>query len=232
MLIRFKACALALVCCLVASPAFAEMGPLNSSLILSGGRSKAQNACASPWVTFELSQGSPCSENHTALRIAYNYNFTRVFGFEVSYGDLGNATAVGTSTTFGTPATWSMKAIGWAFAGTATVPIGGGFSLLGKLGSVRAEFSENLHTNSTTGQIMHGVSLNGVPITQLAKNAVTYGIGLQYELSRRFAIRAQYENFGKYDIYSAYGIYGAATGIPTPQRIALSVATVGIVLKF
>lgn len=232
MLIRFKACALALVCCLVASPAFAEMEPLNSSLILSGGRSKAQNACASPWVVYAMNPGSTCSENHTALRIAYNYNFTRVFGFEVSYGDLGNATAEGTSTAYGTAATWSMKAIGWAFAGTATVPIGGGFSLLGKVGSVRAELSENIHTTSNTGQVMHGVTFNGVPITQLAKNAVTYGIGLQYELSRKFAIRAQYENFGKYDIYSAYGIYGAATGIPIPQRIALSLATIGLVLKF
>lgn len=234
MLIRFRTGALALVCCLAASPAIAEIGPLNSSLILSGGRSKAQNACASPWVAYALSPGSTCSENHTALRIAYNYNFTPVFGFEVSYGDLGNATGRGTSTNYGTPANWSMKAIGWAFAGTATVPIGGGFSLLGKVGGVRAEFSENIQTTDNLGQIRGGTgsTLNGVPIINGAKNALTYGIGLQYELSRQFAIRAQYENFGKYDMYSAYGIYGAATGIPTPARIALSLTTIGIVLKF
>jgi OOP family OmpA-OmpF porin len=211
----------------------AEFETYNSSLILSGGRSKAQNACASPWVIYALNQGSTCSENHTALRIAYNYQFNPILGLEISYGDLGNATGAGTSSNYGTPSTWSMKAIGWAFAGTVKVPMGGGFSLLGKLGSVRAEFSENIHTTDNTGAIRGGTAstFNGVPIINGAKNALTYGIGLQYELNKQFAIRAQYENFGKYDMYGAYGLF-TSYGIATPPRIALSVISAGIVLKF
>lgn len=233
MLFRFKTCVFALICCLAASPAMAEFDTWNSSLILSGGRSKAQNACLSPWVTYGFNQGGTCSENHTALRLAYNYQFTPILGFEVSYGDLGNATGAGTSSNYGTPATWSMKAIGWAFSGTATVPIGGGFSLLGKLGRVRAEFSENVQTTDNTGAIRGGTgsTFNGVPIINGARNAWTYGIGLQYELNKQFAVRAQYENFGKYDMYGAYGLY-TSFGIPTPPSIALSVISAGIVLKF
>lgn len=95
---------------------------------------------------------------------------------------------------------------------------------MGKLGGVRAEFNEEIHTTSNAGAVMYGVTFNGVPITRLAKNSLTYGIGFQYELSRKFAIRTQYESFGKYDIYGAYGM-----SVP---RIALSAATIGIVLRF
>jgi opacity protein-like surface antigen len=224
MLIRFKAFTVALICCFASSPVMADFETLNSSLILSGGLSKAQNACDSPWLTYGLNSGGTCKETHTALRLAYNYKFTPVWGIEASYGDLGNATGNGTSTAYGTPATWSMKAIGWSFAGTAAVPVGGGFSLLGKLGTVRAEFTETIHTTSTTGQVMQGITFNGAPITRQDKNALTYGIGLQYELNKQFALRAQYENFGKYDMYGSYGI--------SAPRIGLSLISAGLVLKF
>lgn len=224
MLIRFKAFVVALICCLASSPVLADFETLNSSLIFSGGLSKAQNACASPWLTYGLNQGGTCKENHTALRLAYNYKFTPIWGVEASYGDLGNATGDGTSTAYGTPATWSIKAIGWSFAGTAAVPVGGGVSLLGKLGTVRAEFTETIRTTSTTGQVMQGITFNGAPITRQNKNALTYGIGLQYELSKKFALRAQYESFGKYDMYGSYGI--------SAPRIALSIISAGVVLKF
>ena len=223
MLKPFNSCVLTLISCLAASPAFAQVERLNSSLIFSGGLSKAKNACDSPWLT-TLDQGGTCKETHTALRLAYDYQFTPMWGFEVSYGDLGNSTGNGTSAAFGTPATWSVKAIGWSFAGTATVPMGGGFSLLGKLGTVRAEFSENLQTSSATGQGLQGISLNGVPITRQNKNGLTYGLGFQYEFSNRFSLRAQYENFGTYDIYGSYGV--------SSPRIGLSMISSGVVLKF
>ncbi|OIR14480.1 OmpA-like transmembrane domain protein [mine drainage metagenome] len=229
MLIHIRTCAVALICCLAVSPAFADYESSNSSLIFSGGYSKAKNACDSPWVTVAMAPGGTCRETHTALRLAYNYRFTPIWGFEASYGDLGNATGEGISTvsaTSGSLATWSTKAMGWAFAGTATVPITGAFSFFGKVGTVRAEFSESYHANSnTTGAVMQGISINGAPISRQIKNAVTYGAGVQYELNKDFAIRAQYENFGSYDIYSAYGV-------SNPPRISLSMISAGIVLKF
>lgn len=222
MLVRFKIFALALISCLAVSQAFAENEPLNSALILNGGLSKANNACSSPWV-LGFTPESTCSENHTALRLAYSYQFAPVWGLEVSYGDLGNAAGNGTWTAYGTPAKWSMKVIGWSYAGTATVPIGGGFSLLGKIGTVRAEFSENLQTTSyaIVGQ---SALLKGGPIPQQVKSAMTYGIGIQYDYAKTFALRAQYENFGTYDVYGSYGV-----SLP---RISLSLISAGAVIKF
>ena len=195
----------------------AETEPMSSSLILNGGYSSEKNACASPWLS-GLNPGGSCSEGNTALRLAYDYQITRTWGFEISYGDLGNSTGSGTWASNGLPATWSMKAIGWSYAGTATVPLGDGLSLFGKLGTVRAEFSESLQAGTLA------TSWNGVPISRQIKNALTYGFGLQYELSKKYALRTQYENFGTYDIYGAYGT--------SSSRIGISMVSAGMVLKF
>ena len=87
MLIRITTSALAVIFSLAAAPAYAEFESLNSSLILSGGYTKAQNACASPWLAYGVSSDGTCYENHTALRLAYNYQLRR-------YGDLKRATAI------------------------------------------------------------------------------------------------------------------------------------------
>lgn len=221
MAIRFKILWAMLLCSLTISPATAAQ--LWNSLVLSAGHSKAQNACTSPWVSGAFNPGASCSEGHAAYRFAYSRNFTPVWGVEISYGDLGDAEGVGTFVIGGAPATWSMKSVGWAFAGTGTFPIGKGFTLLGKIGGVRAEFREEFHSSIATAPV-HGVSYNGIGIISGAKNGLLYGVGLQYDLNNTYAIRAQYENFGKYTVYDVYGV--------TTPKISLSMVSVGLVLKF
>lgn len=115
MLIRFRTLGLALICCLVTSPVLAA-GNWNSSVVFSAGYGKEQGACESPWNTVFI-PGGTCSERRSAFRFAYDYHFTPVWGFEVSYGDLAKAEASGMSIT-GYPGTWKMKATGWAVAAT------------------------------------------------------------------------------------------------------------------
>ena len=103
-----------------------------ASLVFSGGRSVAQNACASPIVAV-ADPGYECSEDHTIYRLAYIYKFTPTWGIELSGGDVANANGVGTYTQGGTyPNKWQMKADGWAIAGIANLTIGKSFSLFGK----------------------------------------------------------------------------------------------------
>jgi OmpA-OmpF porin, OOP family len=223
MIYRVKAWMVGLLACLMILPPAAAL-QLSHSLVLSAGRSKAQNACASPWLTAGFQPGASCSENHTSYRLAYDYSITPIWGFEISYGDLGDAEGSGGNYLTGEAATWSMKSIGWAFAGTGTFPLGRGFSLLGKIGGVRAEFREKYHT--TMGGVgYHGIALNGVGIISEAKNGLTYGLGLQYDLDQTFAFRAQYENFGKYAVYNEYGL-------SAPPEISFSMFSAGLVLKF
>jgi OOP family OmpA-OmpF porin len=222
MIFRCKTWVLALLLGISASPAIAS-NEYNSSIIINAGYGKAQNACTSQWASNGI-PGASCSEQRPVFRFAYDYQFTPVWGFEISYGDLAKAEAHGTAFT-GYPGVWRMKASGWAVAGTGTFPMGGGFYLLGKIGGVRAEFDENLHTYCTICSGAPGdYSLKDSARIKTAKGALTYGIGLQYNFNETIAVRAQYESFGKYKLTSpAFG---------ETLKINLSQISTGFVLKF
>lgn len=228
MLNNIKTGALVSIICLSASPAWADnySGQNKSSLIINAGYAKESNACASPWYTLVMT-GTGCSENHKAYRLAYDYQFTPAWGLEVSYGDFGNAQGNGSVAIGGVPyqTNWSLKSGGWAFAGTGTFHIGDSVSFFGKLGGARAEFQEKLNASNNGVSGYTGVTLNNVGIVNSAKNALTYGVGCQIDLNSSFAIRAQYENFGSYDVYGQYGL-------GNPSKIKLTMASAGLVFKF
>jgi opacity protein-like surface antigen len=220
MLIRFKTWLLALTCCLVTSPVFAG-GTWNSSIIVNAGFGKEQGACTAPWLAAGI-PGGTCSERQPVYRAAYDYNFTPHWGFEISYGDLAKAVGHGTCTLDGYPGTWRMKSNGWAISGTGTFPMGGGLSLLGKIGGVRAEFDESLDTYCAS--CSPSGDWHAMRTIYTAKNSLAYGLGLQYDFNERYAIRAQYENFGKYNLVSP--LDGSTI------KVSLAQITAGFVLKF
>jgi opacity protein-like surface antigen len=205
-----------LTCCFIVSPVVADE-LWHSSVIFSAGYAKEQNACAAPWLSIDMTGGT-CSEKQRVYRFAYNYHFTPIWGLEISYGDLAKSEAFGTSLTSGEAEQWNMKSSGWAIAGTGTLPIRGKLSLLGKIGGVRAEFDENIYTTFS------GVPYYGLHTIRCAKNALTYGIGLQYDFNATYALRAQYENFGKYDLTSPLD--------GSTFKVSLSQISAGLVLKF
>lgn len=219
-----KTCALVSIIALSATPAWAGTYSevTRSSLIINAGYAKEKNACTSPWYTAVMN-GTGCSEGHTAYRLAYDYQFTPTWGMEVSYGDFGNAQGHGTVLMTGVPyqSNWSLKSGGWAFAGTGTLHLGDSVSFFGKIGGARPEFQEKLNTSNN----YTGVTINNIGIVNSAKSSLTYGVGCQIDISSGFAIRAQFENFGTYDVYGQYGIPGSA-------KVTLTMASAGLVLKF
>jgi opacity protein-like surface antigen len=223
MITRYKTWGLVLICCLITSPVFAA-GTWNSSVVFSAGYAKEQGACTSPVVTNEYYPGATCSEKHSVFRLAYDYQFNRILGFEISYGDLAKAEANGTATLDGYPGAWKMKANGWAIAGTATLPIVGGLSLLGKVGGVRAEFDESMTTFCGSCASPGEYYLMDAYRISTAKGGLTYGLGLQYDFNPTIALRAQYENFGKYNLTDPFN--------GSTVKISLAQITAGFVLKF
>jgi opacity protein-like surface antigen len=172
-----------------------------------------------------LASDAICSEKQRAFRFAYDYHFSRIWGLEISFGDLAKAEANGTSTATGYQGAWKMKANGWAIAGTVTVPMGGGFSLLGKIGAVRAVFDESYTTYCDTCGGDPGEYHARDPFRIIdAKTALTYGLGLQYDFNDTYAIRTQYENFGKYNLVSPLD--------GSTLNMRLTQVSAGIVLKF
>ncbi len=222
--IRFKTLGLALICCLVTSPVFAD-GTWNSSFVFSAGYAKEQGACEGRMID-DVIPGAKCSERHSVFRFAYDYQFTPMWGIEISYGDLAKAEASGptTSTYGGYTGAWKMKANGWAIAGTGTFPMGGGLSLLGKIGGVRAEFDESLDFFCSTCSPVGQYHIQDKDRIRTAKSGITYGLGLQYDFNKTYAVRAQYENFGKYSLTDPF--WG------TELKVSLAQVSTGFVFKF
>jgi hypothetical protein len=112
-------------------------------------------------------------------RIAGGYQFTQMWGAEVSYGEYGKAT-LGKATVpgSGTVAMGGWQLSGVEIAGTGAFPLGKEFSLIGKVGIARTKVKLTLTSDSST-------------ISKLA-----FGIGAQYDFHNRAAVRFQYENLG------------------------------------
>jgi opacity protein-like surface antigen len=91
-----------------------------------------------------------------------------MWGMETSYATYGKANLGGSH--------GDWKTSGVQASGTGTFPVGGAFSLLGKVGVAR---------------IKHQV--NGASST---KTNLAYGIGSQYDFNKGIAFRVQYEQLG------------------------------------
>lgn len=216
----FKILFITTLCSLHLSYAIAAE-PEKSTLLFSLGNSSAPNACDSPW-TLLADPGFECTEKNQVFRFAYNYSFIPALGIEFSAGDISNSK--GNGTYIGDPFSFQMKTTGITLSGIGNIHIGKKFTIFAKAGVVRVTLKENIR-RVTAGVTYNGISLNGVDTTDYEENSFTYGLGLQYDFDETFGIRIQYENFGKFDVYSKYGL-------TTPEPIQLSVVSAGIALRY
>ena len=126
----------------------------------------------------------------TSYKLLGGYQFTPNWGLEAQYTNIGKFSD---TVSFGAPTNAtgtfsSTTASQWSLAGTGTLPIGSGFSLIGKLGASRNKFGA---TTLTLGAIP--LSLPGSSKTDLL-----IGAGIGYDLTKNVGMRLEYENFGKF----------------------------------
>jgi hypothetical protein len=171
----------------------------NSHISLNIGQSRTLGTCATT-----LAEGASCKESGGNFRIAYGHHFTPAWGMEISYGDFGKghengvfpATPPLPDAEGSTPYTWKWDAIGWEIAGTGSLFIGKSFSLVGKVGFLRANIGQEIiYTH-----VIDGSADSGVPFHRVAHDAsnnLSAGIGAQYDFNRDYAARLQFEYFGK-----------------------------------
>ena len=151
-----KLCTATLVYGLAISPAMAE----GFYAALDVGQTNAKDTCSAGT--------SGCDDSATAIRAGGGYQFTPMWGMEVSYATYGKA-ALGSS-----HGDW--KTNGVQVSGIGTFPVAESFSVLGKVGVARLERQ-----------------VNGASST---KTNLAYGIGAQYDFTKGIAFRAQYERLG------------------------------------
>ncbi len=191
---HIKTLALSLMASSLTIPAMAD-GLLQpqSYLSLSAGLSNSPGTCASLYTS-----GASCSEKSSVYRLGYGYHFTPTWGMEISYGDFGRAKEEGM---FAVPPpgvpgggpipyVWTYEAVRWEIAATGTLPLNESFSLIGKLGFIRANIGQETSMITTTNEVWHSVSHDD-------SNHISPSLGVQYDFNRDFALRVSHDRFGK-----------------------------------
>lgn len=116
----------------------------------------------------------------TGFKFLGGYQFDANWAVEGQYQDLGRWT-------YSEPGlSASARVSGLSLAGVGMLPLGNGFTLLGKLGVARQTF--DIAAVDTTS--------NASATRKLNKTTPLIGIGTEYTLTPALALRAEYEYFG------------------------------------
>lgn len=134
---------------------------------------------------FDVAGVSGGNTSKGLVKIYGGYQFTPNWGLEAQYSDLGKRDL----TQNGALAA-SFSSSQFSIAGTGTLPLSSGFSLLGKLGASgnRVSGSANLGSANSTGLLI--------------------GIGAAYNITPALSVRLEYEDFGTMAKLTNAGVAG------------------------
>jgi opacity protein-like surface antigen len=124
--------------------------------------------------------------NETSYKLYGGYRFTRNWGVELGYADLGSGYSSNV-TIGGLPGVVSAKADTWYVAATGTLPVGSNFSLLGKLGMASNHVS--------AGDLCLGGTCFAMGSD--SRSSPMIGVGLEYAFAGKWTARLEYEDYGK-----------------------------------
>ena len=133
--------------------------------------------------TLSLTGGN---RSKTSLKVFGGFRFTPNWGLEAQYSDLGTRDFV-VSRGNAQVNSGSVKASQFSIAGTGTLPLASNFSLFGKIG---------VSNNSGKANV-------NIPVKNFTgsdnKTDLLIGFGVSYALTPQIAVRAEYEDFGKFN---------------------------------
>lgn len=205
-----RAWTLGLIGCLFASTAVANNFEEGPYVAIAAGPSVLRNACQSPWIPYLASNGgtSACSERSIGYRATFGYQYTPMWGLEISYGTFGYASSVGYATLPPLPGpthySWQLKANALALQAVTTVHLGDTLAVFGKFGVARVEYTEYMYGwNSNIPPGFSGIYYT--PVVNESRNSLALGGGVQFDVSPHGSIRLTAETFGSHDVYSSYG---------------------------
>jgi len=167
------------------SPAFAAdqgwyvLGGVGKSTGGDDGQTSIDNTLTSNGASgFSSNLGSP-----TLYKLEAGFQLDRNWALEGGYLGSNNSNYSATGGNLSGIATSSASFSGWNLTGVGTLPLGNGFSLLGKLGVANMQESANIGGGGYT------TSISG------SKTALTYGLGAKYDFGNGVFIRADLDNY-------------------------------------
>ena len=127
--------------------------------------------------------------NKSLVKVYGGFQFTPNWGAELQYSDLGKRDVSNAGVAAG-----SFTTSQYSIAGTGTLPLSSGFSLLGKLG---------VSANRIGGSALLSSSNN---------TSALIGVGASYSITPALSVRVEYEDFGKVATVAANGSSVRANG--------------------
>ena len=146
--------------------------------------------------------GLSCDKKDTAFRILGGYQINRNFAAELGYHDLGKVTFSGSGVSA------NIKANVWELVGIGAYPFANQFSGYGKLGAYHGE-----------AKLSASIAGLGSGSLKETNTDLTFGLGVQYDVSRELGIRGEWQRYGK--------VGGGAIG-----KSDIDVISVGVVWNF
>jgi OOP family OmpA-OmpF porin len=168
--------------------------------------------------------GLSIDDNDSGFNLAIGFEVNESFAVEVGYMDMGkvldastptlSVTAAGSGTLGGTPISWTNNLAGslganaeidgWTLAGVFTLPINEKFDAYGKVGLYSWDATANVYGTITAGTLTVGSTNYGSGTHSIASASDDgtdpfYGVGLKYNISDKFAVRADYSRYEVYD---------------------------------
>jgi OmpA-OmpF porin, OOP family len=119
-----------------------------------------------------------CDKKDSGFKLVAGYKFTPYLGAEVGYVSLGEFKAVGTAGATAVNAT--AKAKGLQLAGFGMLELDEDLWFIGKLGVFRWDMNS---------------SGSSFAVSSETGTDIFFGIGVQYDVNRRFSIRGEWEHF-------------------------------------
>ncbi len=167
------------------TPAFAADSGFYGAFDIGQGK---LSASAPPGVALSLS-------NTTPFRLGVGYQFNQNFGLEGSYIDFGKSTVTATVLGVGINA-GDATATGFGIAAIGSLPVSDTVELFGKVGynSIKA---------TATPSALYA-ALGGTTTSKTNNNA-SFGLRVKFNVSKQFAVRAQYEDFGSFGVSNVAG---------------------------
>lgn len=123
------------------------------------------------------------------------YRFTRNWGVELGYSDLGRSSGPAEPVPAGAGRPGTQPSA-WTLAGTGVLPLGNAFSLQGRLGL--SVLTPDASLSSAGGALSSTLQSVGVgPGSPRYRPSVLWGFGGQYDVNGSFGLRLDYNNFGR-----------------------------------
>jgi OOP family OmpA-OmpF porin len=175
--VALAACAAAAMIVPTAAMAQLTGGPDSGSYMGgSVGQSTANDFC-----TGVSGAGVTCEEKDTSWSIFVGYQINRNLGFEIGYRDFGEVSAI---TTGAGGVQTRIESKVFELVGMGILPFGERFQLYGKFG---AYFGETDTVND--------FGVFGTTSGSDSNIDLTYGIGVQYALSKQWGLRAEWQRY-------------------------------------